>query len=168
LSLQFATLHAVCPRSKAPSWFLTKLTNNADNAYIEAQKQGNNSALCAVNSTFAIDYQNCTACVVDNGDTSKVSLQSYVEPEFQPFLEYCESLVNSTNSTTSTVNAAQASQISSQLSQASLVSSILAEASSLGLNVGSTAEITSTVLYTQTAVSSQPFSGNATSLCEIS
>jgi hypothetical protein len=141
-----------------------------DDAYIIAQKEGKSPALCAVNSSFATAVQSCQTCVIVNGDINTTTLQSYVEPELQPFLDFCAAAVASEALTgaSSTAVLAQASQISSQLSQASLISSIKAEASSLGLFNESIAQVTSTILYTQTATPSQYLSGNSTSTSKIS
>jgi hypothetical protein len=149
------------------------LTSTIDNAYIAAEQLGENPALCAANSTFFTSYTACQNCVVANGDPTKVSLQTSVEPEFAPFINFCSAqsaqpaLGTGASSTstetatpipvTSSVNLAQLS-----LSQAKL--SLLAEASSLGLDLGTTEQVTSTVFYTPKATSSQ----NSTSTCEIS
>jgi hypothetical protein len=63
---------------------------------------------------------------------------------------------------TSSANLEQSSSLASLLSQAKL--SLLAEASSLGLDLGTTQRITSTVFYTPAATLSQ----NSSSTCEFS
>ncbi|EHK97352.1 hypothetical protein M7I_6910 [Glarea lozoyensis 74030] len=60
-----------------------------NNVYIEAQKVGKSPALCAPDSAFQSDYSSCQQCVVDNGDTTKVTLQTYVVPQFEPFINFC-------------------------------------------------------------------------------
>ncbi|RDW91033.1 hypothetical protein BP5796_02198 [Coleophoma crateriformis] len=63
-----------------------------NNCFIEAQKIGKASALCAPGSAFESDYTSCQACVAAHGDTSKLSLQAYVQPEFAQFVNYCNAL----------------------------------------------------------------------------
>jgi hypothetical protein len=61
-----------------------------NNCYLEAQRVGKSPALCAPGSPFESDYASCQSCVAANGDLTKVSLQTYVVPEFEPFLSFCQ------------------------------------------------------------------------------
>ncbi|RDW58119.1 hypothetical protein BP6252_13530 [Coleophoma cylindrospora] len=63
-----------------------------NNCFIEAQKIGKASALCASGSAFQSDYTSCQACVAAHGDASKLSLQAYVQPEFAQFVNYCNAV----------------------------------------------------------------------------
>jgi len=143
-----------------------------NNAYLAAQNLGQNAALCAANSTFLTSFTDCQDCCLANGYTN-ATLQTYVEPEFAPFLNYCSAQsaqpeggsgtpltsIGTAGPTpiTSSVNLAQSSSLASMLSQAKL--SLMAEASSLGLVLGTTEQVTSTVFYTAKPSPSQ----NATS-----
>lgn len=151
-----------------------KLTSTIDNAYLAAEQLGENAGLCEANSTFLTSYKACQSCVVANSDNIQV-IQTYLEPEFAPFLDFCsaqtpQSAGPSLTSTvtgvpiavTSSIDLAQSSSLSSLLSQAKL--SLLAEASSLGLDLGTTEQVTATVFYTPTGTPSQ----NSTSTCKIS
>lgn len=60
-----------------------------NNCFIEAQKVGKSPALCASGSAFKIDLGACDDCVVANGDSTKVTLQTFVDPEFEPFISFC-------------------------------------------------------------------------------
>jgi hypothetical protein len=60
-----------------------------NDCYIEAQRVGLSPGLCTPSSPFESDYGACQACVAANGDSTKISLQTYVEPEFQPFIDFC-------------------------------------------------------------------------------
>jgi hypothetical protein len=60
-----------------------------NDCYIEAQSVGLSPDLCTTGSPFQSDYANCQACVQANGDSLKISLQTYVVPEFQPFIDFC-------------------------------------------------------------------------------
>ncbi len=62
---------------------------DCNNCFIEAQKVGKSSSLCASNSPFESDLGACQACVANNGDAEKVTLQNYVDPEFAQFLDFC-------------------------------------------------------------------------------
>jgi hypothetical protein len=152
-----------------------KLTSAIDDVYIAAQQIGLSPTLCAANGSFITDYQACESCVIVNGNTTVI-------PEFEPFLDFCsaqvplseitvppvtQSVVVATETViptpiTSSANLAQSSSLASLLSQAKL--SLLAEASSLGLDLGTTQRITSTVFYTPAATLYQ----NSSSTCEFS
>jgi hypothetical protein len=60
-----------------------------NNCYIEAQKVGKSPALCASGSAFETELGACNGCVVANGDSTKATLQTYVDPEFAPFMSFC-------------------------------------------------------------------------------
>lgn len=62
---------------------------DCNNCFNEAQKVGKSDALCASDSAFNVDLETCRTCVENNGDSSKVTLQTYVEPKFQPFIDFC-------------------------------------------------------------------------------
>jgi hypothetical protein len=95
-----------------------ELTLNTDNAYIEAETLGEASALCAPDSPFESDYTAYMSCLAANGYNK--TLLSNVTSEFQPFIAFC---------------AGTEVPVSTQLSQAK--SSLLAQASSLGLTLDS-------------------------------
>jgi hypothetical protein len=78
-----------------------------NNCYIEAQRFGLSPALCQSDSAFESDYSSCQDCVTNNGDSLKISLLTYVDPEFAPFVSFCnavpaQSAVESTSTSTST------------------------------------------------------------------
>jgi hypothetical protein len=119
-----------------------ELTLNTDDAYIEAQRVGeDNPNLCASDSPFELDYSTCVACLAANGYNK--TLLSNITSEFQPFIAFCASGPEAT---------------STQLAQAK--SSLLAQASSLGITLVST--ITQTAFLNHTVTVSQP------STCQIS
>jgi len=78
-----------------------------NDCYIEAQRVGLSPGLCTPGSPFESDYGACQACVAANGDSLKISLQTYVEPEFQPFIDFCNATpateVQSTSTSTAVV-----------------------------------------------------------------
>jgi hypothetical protein len=92
------------------------LLSISDNAYIEAQKFGKSPALCAADSPFMTDLDQCQNCVVANSDSTNVSLTTYDGPEFAPFIEFCDSQANSSATTL----------ISSQLSALSVAATVQA------------------------------------------
>jgi hypothetical protein len=61
-----------------------------NNCLIEAQMVGKSPALCLPNSAFESDFQSCQSCVVANGDSTKATLQTYVEPQFEQFISFCQ------------------------------------------------------------------------------
>jgi hypothetical protein len=78
-----------------------------NNCYIEAQRVGKSPALCDAESAFQTSYESCRSCVEANGDTTKVSLQTYVDPQFAPFVNFCQAQsaepeLDSPSTTTST------------------------------------------------------------------
>jgi hypothetical protein len=104
-----------------------ELTLNTANAYFEAQKVGENASLCAAGSAFNTDYGACRNCIAANTNSTSLQLSLNVTSEFQPFLSFC----------------ASPSANPSYLSAAK--SSLLAQASSYGLILVSTVQITVTV-----------------------
>jgi hypothetical protein len=73
-----------------------------NDCYIEAQNVGLSPALCTSDSPFLSDYGRCQACVANYENSDKSSLQTYAEPEFAPFVNFCnatpaESAVQSTS-----------------------------------------------------------------------
>jgi hypothetical protein len=60
-----------------------------NNCYIEAQKVGKSPALCSSGSAFESELSACESCVQANGDSTKATLQTYVSPEFAPFITFC-------------------------------------------------------------------------------
>jgi hypothetical protein len=124
-----------------------ELTLSTDNAYFEALSIGKASTLCASNSPFEEDYAACESCLaVNSNDNAQLS---NVTSEFQPFIAFCAAQAAGSEVPTST-----------QLSQAK--SSLLAQASSLGLTLGSTLQVTQTVFSIQTVTTSK------SSICQIS
>ncbi len=87
-----------------------------NNCYIEAQKVGKSPALCASGSAFVLDLRACNDCVQANGGSTKVTLQAYVDPEFEPFISFCSAqsaqpeLGASTSTSTATVVPVPATQ----------------------------------------------------------
>jgi hypothetical protein len=87
-----------------------------NNCYVEAQSVGKSPALCASGSAFESDLNACNGCVAANGDSSKVTLQTYVDPEFEPFISFCSAqsaqpeLGASTSTSTATVVPVPATQ----------------------------------------------------------
>jgi len=118
---------------------------------------------------FSLRMQHANHASLPMVTTPKPVFKTYVEPEFAPFLNFCSaqspqsgvvpgaSLTSTATivpiSVNSSINLAQSSSLASLLSQAKL--SLLAEASSLGLDLGTTEQVTSTVFYTPTATPSQ-------------
>jgi hypothetical protein len=96
------------------------LPSISDNAYIEAQKVGKSPALCAAGSTFLTDLNQCQNCVISNSNSTTVSLTTYTDPEFDPFIDFCASQAN----------ASATSLIASQLSILSVAATIQASLSS--------------------------------------
>jgi hypothetical protein len=88
------------------------LVNNsiADLATTEGQKVGKIQALCAINSTFATDYAICSDCLL-NGTTTHPSTGSFIDPELQPYLDYC-AVVASTSSIDSALSIGSLSAVS--------------------------------------------------------
>lgn len=109
------------------------LPSISDNAYIEAQKVGQSPALCAANSTFLADLDSCQTCIVANGDSTDVSLTTYIDPEFVPFIDFCGSQANSSATLL----------ISSQLSLLSVAATVQATLS-LKASEGSVSIVTQT------------------------
>ncbi len=93
-------------------------------------------ALCAANSSFQQDYSSCVQCVTANSVTN-ITLS--IASEFQPFLSFCEAAQTETG----TGGAAP-----TYLSAAKF--SLLAQASSLGLSLVSTVQITQTSVFNDT------------------
>jgi len=60
-----------------------------NNCMLEAQKVGKTPELCRSGSAFQSDYSSCNECVSANGDTTKTSLQTYVNPQFAQFIDFC-------------------------------------------------------------------------------
>jgi hypothetical protein len=96
------------------------LSSILDDAYIEAQKVGKAPALCATGSPFMTDLSECQDCLVANDNSTELSLTTYTDPQFAPFIEFCGSQANSSAS----------SLISSQLSVLSEAATIQAALSS--------------------------------------
>jgi hypothetical protein len=69
-----------------------KLKFTLDNPYMAAERLGENPVLCGANSTFLTSYAARDSCVVANSNASKGTLQTYGEPEFAPFLNFCSAL----------------------------------------------------------------------------
>ncbi|KAF4636963.1 hypothetical protein G7Y89_g1101 [Cudoniella acicularis] len=88
-----------------------------DNVYIEAQKVGSTPALCNSTSNFETGYANCTSCVEENlGNPIVVTIKDYLT-KFEPFLDYCANIINSSS------GPEQQSLAASQTSQDSCFSS---------------------------------------------
>lgn len=110
-----------------------ELTLNTDDAYVAAQALGQSPLLCAANSSFAQSYETCVNCIKANGNNNG-TLLSNVTSEFQPFILYCGASPAQTE-----IGGAAPTYLSAAKS------SLLAQASSLGLTLVSTLQITVTV-----------------------
>ena len=63
---------------------------DCNNCFVEAQKVGKvYNLLCASGTPFEQDLNTCQTCVAAHGDTQKLSLQTYVQPQFAQFLDFC-------------------------------------------------------------------------------
>ncbi|KAH8684490.1 hypothetical protein BGZ60DRAFT_166997 [Tricladium varicosporioides] len=134
---------------------------NSYNAYIEAQKLGKSPALCAVNSTFQLNYANCTQCITANSNSTVQSLQSYINPQFESIISFC----TTSSVTNSSSSPEQQSLASSLASQASYFSSVLSQASSLGyLKPSTTTQLLTVIQTPNTFTSAQISSPTQTSL----
>jgi hypothetical protein len=94
---------------------------------------GESPALCAANSSFEQSYEACDSCIQAHGNNTSTNntLSSYIAPEFQPVISYCAAVTgNPAGAAPTYLSAAQ--------------SSLLAQASSLGLTLGTTVQITQT------------------------
>jgi hypothetical protein len=60
-----------------------------NDCYIEAQRVGLSPNLCTPESPFQQDYDACQNCVAANENNVKISLQTSVDPEFAPFINFC-------------------------------------------------------------------------------
>jgi hypothetical protein len=89
---------------------------DCNNCFIEGQRVGMSAALCDPNAAFQQDLQSCNLCVQNNGDPTKITLQTYVDPEFQPFIDFC-----SVQSAQPAVAASTSTQIVSPLPETSSV-----------------------------------------------
>jgi hypothetical protein len=78
----------------SPKHMLT-ISSILDNAYIITQKIGKTPALCAVGSSFMTDYASCESCIIENANTTSVSVTTYTDPEFGPYVDYCNAQANS-------------------------------------------------------------------------
>jgi hypothetical protein len=125
-----------------------------NNCYIEAQKVGKSPALCVPGSAFESDLGSCNDCVTANGDQTKSSLQSYVEPEFEPFLSFCSAQSAQPElGSTSTSTFTPAAQ-----TQSVVVATATAPTPTLSVPV------TSTNTPAPSSPTSQPFSTTSTNL----
>jgi hypothetical protein len=108
---------------------------------------GESPGLCAANSSFVQSYEACDSCIQANGGNN--STNNTLLPELQPFISFC-----------SAVTADPAGPAPTYLSAAK--SSLLAQASSLGLTLGTTVQITQTSVVDHTVTVAQP------STCQLS
>jgi hypothetical protein len=60
-----------------------------NDCYLEAQRVGKTSALCAAGSAFETSYTDCNGCIVDNGGGTKDTSKTYLDPKFAQFVNYC-------------------------------------------------------------------------------
>jgi hypothetical protein len=121
------------------------LTINSDNAYIDAQAVGLSPALCASGSAFESNYTACQTCIIANSNSTKVTVTTYVDPEFASFLSFCDNQTNSSN------NASISSQLS-LLSAASTVEVALSSKASEGSVSVVTQTQTQTVILTSVSI----------------
>ncbi|WAO94983.1 Hypothetical protein NCS54_01259000 [Fusarium falciforme] len=59
-----------------------------DGAYKVALSTGKTPKLCAKGSSFMLAYNSCVKCISENSEDGEI--QSYVEPKFGQFINYCE------------------------------------------------------------------------------
>ncbi|UPL02330.1 hypothetical protein LCI18_013264 [Fusarium solani-melongenae] len=90
-------LQGVSPVWKnAPSGLLRRDTapavcfDDCDGAYRVALSIGKSDKLCASGGSFRSLYETCRECLEANSDGSSQDINSYLEPEFAQFIEYCE------------------------------------------------------------------------------
>ncbi|CAM1506503.1 Fc.00g061440.m01.CDS01 [Cosmosporella sp. VM-42] len=63
--------------------------DDCNTAYILAQSAGKSGELCAAGSPFQEAYAVCAACIDDNTNATKTIIKDYVDPDFQPFIDFC-------------------------------------------------------------------------------
>nr|CDP24763.1 Putative protein of unknown function [Podospora anserina S mat+] len=65
-----------------------------DSAYLEAQRVGRDPELCEPGSVFLDILDDCKVCIADNTDDTKYEEieRVYLEPNFRPWLDYCDAL----------------------------------------------------------------------------
>jgi hypothetical protein len=63
-----------------------------NDCYIEAQSVGLSPDLCTPGSPFNQDYGACQDCIAANDINAKISLQTSLDPEFQPFISFCNAV----------------------------------------------------------------------------
>ncbi|KAK4660955.1 hypothetical protein QC762_123540 [Podospora pseudocomata] len=68
--------------------------NLCDSAYLEAQRVGRDPDLCAPGSVFLDILDECKVCIAENTDDTKYEEieRVYLEPNFRPWLDYCDTL----------------------------------------------------------------------------
>lgn len=79
--------------SEKPFGRRTDTTDNhvcVDGAYKVALSVGKSDKLCASGSSFMRLYQVCKSCIEENSESSKTDINSYIDPKFAQFVEYCE------------------------------------------------------------------------------
>ncbi|KAM6516047.1 hypothetical protein FALCPG4_014232 [Fusarium falciforme] len=62
--------------------------DDCDGAYKVALSTGKTPKLCAKGSSFMLAYNSCVKCISENSEDGEI--QSYVEPKFGQFINYCE------------------------------------------------------------------------------
>ncbi|KAK4444040.1 hypothetical protein QBC34DRAFT_416036 [Podospora aff. communis PSN243] len=86
-----------------------------ENAYLEAQSIGKTPALCDPRFGFRNYYDGCQACIGANVADVKLVTQTYLDPMFGQFLEYCASAPTITSTS---IDSALLASISSSISKA--------------------------------------------------
>ncbi|KZL67355.1 glycoprotein X [Colletotrichum tofieldiae] len=65
--------------------------DNCNNTYIEVSSVGKTPSICDAESDFSRGYRECIYCIEANADDARTTIDVYIEPKFQQFLEYCAS-----------------------------------------------------------------------------
>ena len=69
---------------------LTDPSFSTDQAFTIAQSVGKTPGLCKEGSSFRKFFDICRQCIADNTEDAHKAEQDYVEPQFQPFIKYCD------------------------------------------------------------------------------
>ncbi|KFY64232.1 hypothetical protein V496_03394, partial [Pseudogymnoascus sp. VKM F-4515 (FW-2607)] len=77
-------------RKRAPATAPAICFPPCNNALGVAQEIGKTPALCAAGSPFLNFVSACRLCVASNGDATQQSLQGYVVPEWQQWIDFCD------------------------------------------------------------------------------
>ncbi|KAK2060947.1 hypothetical protein LY76DRAFT_634345 [Colletotrichum caudatum] len=62
-----------------------------NNAYIEASSVGKAPSMCNANSDFWRGYRECISCISVEANDAEMIIETYIDPEFKQFTDYCDS-----------------------------------------------------------------------------